>query len=90
MTIEEVHQFAAQIPMIWVGMLFDSYNPSGKPLRLSRQEYIDAVGKKFGPNPVNAETSTKALANALKKKLSKGAYDDVIGQLPDDLKPLFA
>jgi hypothetical protein len=52
-------------------MLFDSYNPSGKPLRLSRQEYIDAVGKKFGPNPVNAETSTKALANALKKKLGE-------------------
>ena len=89
MTIEEVHQFAAQIPMIWVGMLFDGYDPSGKPLRLSRQGYFDAVGEKFGPNPINAETSTKAVAKVLKEKLSKGEYDDVVGQLQDDLKPLF-
>ena len=89
LTTEEVHQFAAQIPMVWIGMLFDEYDPSGKPERLDRDEFLREVRQKFGPNPLDAEKATKAVAKVLKQKVSGGEYEDVVGLLSDDVKPLF-
>jgi len=88
-TIEEAHQFAAQLPMVWIGMLFDGYDPSGKPIRLDRDEFLREVRQKFGPNPLDAEKSTKAVAKVLKKRVSRGEYEDIVGLLSDDVKPLF-
>jgi uncharacterized protein (DUF2267 family) len=89
LTIEELHHFTAQIPMIWTGMLFDGYVPTGKPLRLNRQEFLQSVRDNFGPNPLNAEEATIAIAKVLKKRISKGQYEDIVGQLQDDVKTLF-
>lgn len=89
LTIEELHQFTAQLPMIWTGMLFEGYDPTGKPMRMNREEFLQSVRDKFGPNPINAEETTIAIAKVLKKKISKGQYEDVVGQLQDDVRTLF-
>lgn len=89
LTIEELHQFTAQIPMIWTGMLFEGYDPSGKPLRLNKKEFLQSIRDEFGPNPIDAETTTNALAKVLKRKLSKGEYEDIVGHLVDEVKQLF-
>jgi len=89
LTIEELHQFAAQIPMVWIGVMFDGYDPTGKPVRLDRIEFLGEVRDKFGPNPLDAEKASRAVAKVLKKRISRGQYEDVVGHLSDDVKPLF-
>lgn len=89
LTVEEVHQFSAQIPMVWTGMMFDGYDPSGKPIRMKHDEFLQAVSDKFGPNPIDAGKATKAVAKVLKEKISEGQYEDIVGNLPSDTKPLF-
>jgi uncharacterized protein (DUF2267 family) len=87
LTPEEAAQAAAQLPRE-LKRLWASGRPAlRRPLKLHRREFlervrVDAELRSLG----QAEMVTDAVFAALKEQLSPGEADDVLAQLPRDLK----
>lgn len=89
-TVVEAHHFAAQIPLVMKGMFFDGYNPSDKPLNIRNQEeFLEHVRYHFGDNPLDAENAVRTVARVLRRKISPGQYEDVVGNMPENIQKLY-
>lgn len=87
---EEAIQLAAQLPMLMKGFYFDGYDPTDKPLTIrDRDRFYELVRERFGEQPLNAETATRAVLAVLYRRVSKGQMEDVKSSMPDALKGLF-
>jgi uncharacterized protein (DUF2267 family) len=48
--VEEVAQLSAQLPLLVRGLLFENWDPTGKPLRLRhRDQFLALVRDKYAP-----------------------------------------
>jgi len=87
LTPEEARQAMAQLPRelkaLWeAGELEDR-----RPLKLRRLEFYELVKERAGlPTMRTAQLATDAVFAALKEQLSDGEADDIVAQLPRDLK----
>jgi uncharacterized protein (DUF2267 family) len=90
LTVEEAHQFAAQIPMVMKGMFFDGYDPTDKPMLIrNKDRFLEHVRKQFGNRPLDSENAVRTVAKVLRKKISKGQYEDVVGSMPKEIQKLY-
>jgi uncharacterized protein (DUF2267 family) len=86
LTPEEAAQAAAQLPAE-LKRLWASGRPSPRPIKLHRREFLQRVQLDGGLTSLNqAEMVTDAVFAALKEQLSEGEADDILSQLPRDLK----
>lgn len=87
LTPAEARQAMAQLPrelkQLWVaGELQDR-----RPLKLHRREFYELIRERAElPTMRKAELATDAVFAALKEQLSDGEADDIVAQLPRDLK----
>jgi len=84
---EEARQAAAQLPselktLWWAGPV-----PGRVPIKMHRHEFLERVKREGAlPDLRVAEQATDAVFAALKEQLSDGESDDILAQLPRDLK----
>ncbi len=90
LTPEEADQAVAQLPrdlkLVWE----EGDAPGRKPVKLHRKEFYDRVKREAGLASVR-ETRflTIGVFTALKAQLSPGEADDILAQLPRDLKEVW-
>ena len=91
LTPEEAAQAAAQLPDE-LKVLWASGRPArGRPLKLRRREFLERIRVEAGlASTVQAEQVTDAVFAALKEQLPEGEADDIMAQLPRDLKRQWA
>jgi uncharacterized protein (DUF2267 family) len=91
LSIEEAAQLGAQLPMIVRGLYYEGWRPSGKPDRASSWEtfmkpvYL-AVCQDGSWTP---EEVVSSVFDVLSRHVSGGEIDDVISQLPRDIRSLW-
>ena len=90
LTRDEAEQVAAQLPRplkeVWV--LGD--RPGRRPIKIRRDEFLQRVKHEAGLlSGEAARRLTEAVFAVLKTQLSPGEADDVLAQLPRDLKKLW-
>ena len=91
LSIEEAAQLGAQLPMIVRGLYYEGWRPGGKPERASSWEtfmkpvYL-AVCQDGSCTP---EEIVAAVFDVLSRHVSGGEIDDVISQLPRDIRSLW-
>jgi len=91
LSIEEAAQLGAQLPMVVRGLYYEGWRPAGKPDRASSWEtfmkpvYL-AVCQDGSWTP---EEVVSAVFDVLCRHVSGGEIDDVIGQLPRDIRSLW-
>jgi uncharacterized protein (DUF2267 family) len=91
LSIEEAAQLGAQLPMIIRGLFYEGWRPAGKRDRATSWEtfmkpvYL-AVCQDGSSTP---EEVVSAVFRTLYKHISSGEIDDVIGQLPRDIRSLW-
>jgi len=91
LSIEEAAQLGAQLPMIVRGLYYEGWRPTGKPDRASSWEtfmkpvYL-AVCQNGSWTP---EEVVSAVFDVLSRHVSSGEIDDVIAQLPRDIRSLW-
>ena len=91
LSIGEAAQLGAQLPMMIRGLFYESWRPAGKPDRASTWEtfmkpvYLAACQDgSFTPEEI-----VSAVFEVLSRHVSSGEIDDVIRQLPRDIRSLW-
>ncbi|HEY2991763.1 MAG TPA: DUF2267 domain-containing protein [Methylomirabilota bacterium] len=87
LTPDEAAHAAAQLPGELKAMWAGAGPALDRPLKLHRREFLERVREEGGlANSIQAEQATDAVFAALKEQLSEGEADDIMAQLPRDLK----
>jgi uncharacterized protein (DUF2267 family) len=87
LTPREAEQAAAQLPgelkRLWAG----GHPPLHQPVKLHRRQFLERVRVDAGLKSLGqAQMVTDAVFAGLKEQLSPGEADDIVAQLPRDLK----
>jgi uncharacterized protein (DUF2267 family) len=90
LTPAEARQAAAQLPRELRAVWLAGEAPDRKPVKLHRQDFYQRVKRDAGCKSVReARYLTIATFLALKEQLSPGEADDILAQLPRDLKQVW-
>jgi uncharacterized protein (DUF2267 family) len=90
LTVEEVFNLAAQLPMLIRGVYFEGYKVAGKPEKYHVEEFLARVAQELHKaGPANPEKATRAVFAVLDQHVTGGEIDDIYGVLPKDLRQLW-
>ncbi len=87
---EEAAHLEAQLPGKLQDLLLRCERHVGKPAsKFGREGFIKMVAEDLEVDDFQAEKQIRAVFSALRDQVSEGEIDDVIGQMPSDLRELW-
>jgi uncharacterized protein (DUF2267 family) len=87
---EEAAHLEAQLPSKLRDLLIRCERHIGKPVpKFGRYDFIRMVSEDLETDLFQAERHIRAVFSALRDQVSEGEIEDVIGQLPADLRELW-
>jgi uncharacterized protein (DUF2267 family) len=87
LTIEEATDLGAQLPMLVRGFYYDAWNPSGKPVKFDKDEFLSNIRQQSASeSDVEAEKMAQAVFKVMDKHIADGEIEDIKGALPHDLR----
>jgi uncharacterized protein (DUF2267 family) len=95
LTVEEVAQLGAQLPMLIRGFYYEGWDPTGKPLRERHEEqFLVRIGREFSDDarggPYRSESEiARAVFTVLARRVTEGEIQDVKHVLPAELRELW-
>jgi uncharacterized protein (DUF2267 family) len=91
LTVEEVAQLSAQLPMLIRGIYYEGWRPTGKPIRERKKEdFLAHIGAEFRDTPdIYPEQVAWGVFKVLARHVSSGEIQDVKHVLPEDLRSLW-
>lgn len=91
LTVDEVAQLGAQLPILVRGLYYDQWHhPAGKPERLRhKEEFLAAVAAGLDDiEPIDAEEAARAVFAVLEHRIAPGEIEDIKAMLPTHLREL--
>jgi len=90
-TIEEIAQLGAQLPMLIRGFYYEGWDPMSKPLKIRRrEEFLDRITSEMAyANDKDPEEVARAVFTLLVQRISDGEIEDVKQILPADIRDLW-
>ena len=91
LTVEEVAQFGAQLPMLIRGFYYEGWDPTAKPLKLRhRQEFLARIEQELRDDErLIAALVASAVFTLLAARVAEGEIEDVKHVLPADIRDLW-
>lgn len=91
MTVEEISDFAAQLPMLVRGFYYEGWNPAKTPVTERKaDEFIKHVADRFEEDiTADPEEITRAVLRVVAKHVTAGEVDDVKGSMPKSIRALW-
>ena len=91
LTVEEVAQLGAQLPMLIRGFYYEGWDPTAKPAQeRHREQFLARVEQPFlRATPVDPEPIAIAVFRLLSRRISEGEIEDVRHVLPADIRDLW-
>ena len=91
LTIEEVAQLGAQLPMLIRGFYYEGWDPTRKPLKLrDREEFLALIDEEFRiVETLNPELIARAVFTVLANRVTAGEIADVKHVLPEEIRDLW-
>lgn len=92
LNVDEAAQLAAQLPLVLRGAYYEGFDPSDMPAKLrNRDEFLARLEERSRlPGPDAAERAADAATNVLRRHVTEGEFDDVLAQLPAEVRELLA
>jgi uncharacterized protein (DUF2267 family) len=90
LTVDEAAQLAAQLPLVVRGAFYEGFDPSRQPVKLRHgDEFLarladEALLTASGEAARAADAATRVLS----RHITSGEWDDVLAQLPTELREL--
>ncbi len=91
LTVEEVAQFGAQLPMLLRGLYYEGWDPTAKPLKLRHKEqFLTRIEQEFRVDDnKDAERVARAVFTLLANRVSEGEIEDIKATLPTEIRDLW-
>jgi uncharacterized protein (DUF2267 family) len=91
LTVEEVAQFGAQLPMLIRGFYYEGWDPTGKPLKVhDKEQFLARIAQAFRDDKsIDREQIARAVFTLLEKRVSQGEIEDVKHLLPKEIQELW-
>lgn len=91
LTIEEVAQFAAQLPMLVRGFYYEGWDPTGKPVKERHLEgFLVTIALEIGKDdPTDPEIIARGVFAVIARRVAQGEIEDVKHVLPADIRNLW-
>jgi uncharacterized protein (DUF2267 family) len=91
LTIDEVAQLGAQLPMLIRGIYYEGWDPSHKPLKARhKQDFLFRIEDEFIHDaPIDAEETARGVFRLLESRISEGEIEDIRNILPAELSELW-
>jgi uncharacterized protein (DUF2267 family) len=91
LTVEEVAQLGAQLPMLIRGFYYEGWDPTNKPLRVRhREQFLERILQAFRRDDgIDPEKVAPAVFTVLEKRVTEGEIEDVKHVLPAELRDLW-
>ncbi len=92
LTLEEVADFAAQLPQLIRGIYFEGWRPVRKPVRRrSRTELLERIYEQYPDcsSIEDVEVMIQDVFGFLSRRISAGEIRHVVSSLPKDLRDLW-
>jgi uncharacterized protein (DUF2267 family) len=91
LTVEEVAQLGAQLPMLIRGFYYEGWDPTGKPLKVRhKEEFLALIEQQLrGEDGVDPEHTARAVFMMLARRVSEGEIEDVKHILPTEIRSLW-
>jgi uncharacterized protein (DUF2267 family) len=88
LTVDEAAQLAAQLPYLLRGVFYDGFDPGHQPERIrDRDAFLARLAEEAGLHDLGeAERAAIAATRVLRRHVSAGEIDDVMAQLPDEIR----
>jgi uncharacterized protein (DUF2267 family) len=88
-SVDEAAQLGAQLPELVRGIYYAEWNPGRTPARGSAKAFLDRIAREATlAGDTEAEFAVGAVMRTLRRHVSAGEIDDVIAQLPQDLREI--
>jgi uncharacterized protein (DUF2267 family) len=91
LTIDEVAQLSAQLPMLVRGIYFEGWDPHARPPKVRHKEqFLARIEQELrGDGPGETELVARAVFEVLERRVSEGEIEDVQQMLPDEVRELW-
>ena len=90
LTIEEVAQVAAQLPMLIRGFYYEGWDPTGKPLKeRHKEEFLTRIAQELRSDIIVPELVVRAVFLVIANRISEGEIEDIEHVLPKDIRELW-
>jgi uncharacterized protein (DUF2267 family) len=91
LTVEEVAHLGAQLPMLIRGFYYESWDPTGKPVReRHREQFLARIEQQFKDDPaVDPDVVARAVFFIIEHRISEGEIKDVKQVLPAEVRELW-
>ena len=91
LTIEEVAQFAAELPMLIRGFYYEGWDPTAKPRKeRQREQFLANIEKHFmSDGNSDPEQIARDVFALLESRISQGEIEDVQHILPSKIRDLW-
>ena len=91
LTVDEVAQLGAQLPMLIRGFYYEGWDPSDKtPRERHRAQFLERIEREFrGGAPIDPERVARAVFAVLARRVSEGEIADVRQVLPAEIRDLW-
>jgi uncharacterized protein (DUF2267 family) len=95
-TVSESINMIAQLPMFLKAIYVDTWKYRAKPVRMNKEEFLKEIERhqdKYGESEFSWEKSTEEIVKIVLKELgnyiTEGEWEDIMAQLPADMKKMF-
>lgn len=90
LTLEEVVDLGAQLPMLVRGLFYEGWNPSRPVRRHKHDVFLDRIRTAFSHDPdVHPEAVAWAVLKTLQNHVSAGEIRDILHVLPEPMRSLW-
>ena len=95
LSVEEVAQLGAQLPMLIRGFYYEGWDPTGKPLRIRQKEQflarieLELRGDERFDDLVPVERIARAVFVLLAQRISAGKIEDIKHVMPAEIRELW-
>lgn len=91
LTLEEVAQLGAQLPMLVRGFYYEGWNPTGKPLKgRHKEQFLEHIAEELRGLPnIDVEKLARAVFAVMPRHISGGELEQVKLVVPRELRDLW-
>jgi uncharacterized protein (DUF2267 family) len=91
LTVEEVAQLGAQLPMLIRGFYYEAWDPTGKPVKeRHREQFLARIRQQFrGDESIDPQAVARAAFKLLAARITEGEIEDVKHVMPAEIRDLW-